>query len=297
MRRAMLLLGLVALLFGGLAALGARDIGPVLITREGEQKILLMFGKALKVTTPGIFGRVPFLMDVETYPSMKLYLNVDPESIQTRDQERIVIDNYVVWRIVAPIRFVSSFPQGIESARQQINRVVKAAVREVVGKHTLLDVLTVERENIRLAITDRTSQSLADDGVAIDDVRINRTELPEATELNVFARMKTDRTRLARKYRAEGEEKAREIRADAEREARVTVATARKASEIARGEGDAEAARIYAEAYQADAEFYACVRTMQAYRKTLGSDTTIVLSPDSEFFQYLVDPGGETEGR
>lgn len=293
MRRGILLLIVLFALFAGLTALGSRNVGPVVITREGEQKILLMFGKALKVTTPGIFVRVPFLMDVETFPSLQLYLNVDPESIQTRDQERIVIDNYVVWRIVDPVKFVSSFPQGMESARQQINRVVKAAVREVVGKNTLLDVLTVERENIRLAITERTANSVAQDGVAVEDVRITRTELPEATEKNVFARMKTDRTRLARKYRAEGEEKAREIRADAEREARVTIANAHKASEIARGEGDAEAARIYAEAYAADPEFYAFVRTMEAYRKTLTKDTTLVLSPNSEFFQYL----GKSAGR
>jgi membrane protease subunit HflC len=295
MRRAVLLLLVLIALFVGLTAVGSRNVGPILITREGEQKILLMFGKALKVTKPGIFVRVPFLMDVETYPSLRLYLNVDPESIQTRDQERIVIDNYVVWRIVDPIKFVSSFPQGIDLARQQINRVVKAAVREVVGKQTLLDVLTVERENIRLAITERTANSLSADGVAVDDVRINRTELPPATEKNVFERMKTDRTRLARKYRAEGEERAREIRADAEREARVTIANARKASEIARGEGDAEAARIYAEAYETNADFYAFVRTMEAYRNTLATGTTLVLSPDSEFFQYLAGDGGEAD--
>jgi membrane protease subunit HflC len=286
-RRAILLLFVLVAVFIGLVVMGSAGWGPVVITREGEQKIILMFGKALAVTTPGIFGRVPLLMDVETYPSLKLYLNVDPESIQTRDQERIVIDNYVVWRIVDPVEFRGSFPQGIELAKQQINRVVKAAVREVVGKHTLLEVLTDERENIRLAITERTAKSLVEDGIEIEDVRINRTELPPATEKNVFERMKTDRTRLARKYRAEGEEKARTIRADADREARVTIANAKKEAEIARGEGDAEAARIYAEAYSTNPDFYAFLRSMEAYRKTIGKETTLVLSPDSEFFRYL----------
>jgi membrane protease subunit HflC len=287
MKRAFLLLFALLAVLVGLVAMGSAGWGPVVITREGEQKILLMFGKALAVTTPGVFGRVPLLMDVETYPSLKLYLNVDPESIQTRDQERIVIDNYVVWRIVDPVEFRGSFPQGIELAKQQINRVVKAAVREVVGKHTLLEVLTDERENIRQAITERTAKSLADDGIEIDDVRITRTELPPATEKNVFERMKTDRTRLARKYRAEGEENARTIRADADREARVTIANANKEAEIARGEGEAEAARIYAEAYSIDPDFYAFLRSMEAYRKTIGKETTLVLSPDSEFFRYL----------
>jgi membrane protease subunit HflC len=203
MRRAILVLFALVAVSVGLVAMGSVGWGPVVITREGEQKILLMFGKALAVTSPGVFGRVPLLMDVETYPSLKLYLNVDPESIQTRDQERIVIDNYGVWRIVDPVEFRGSFPQGIELAKQQINRVVKAAVREVVGKHTLLEVLTDERENIRQAITERTAKSLVDDGIEIEDVRINRTELPPTTEKNVFARMKTDRgpfvpTRIAR---------------------------------------------------------------------------------------------------
>jgi membrane protease subunit HflC len=287
MRRVILLLFALFAAFVGLVVIGSAGWGPVVITREGEQKIILFYGKVLTVTTPGLFGRVPLAMDVETYPSLELYLNVDPELIQTRDQERIVIDNYVVWRIVDPVEFRGSFPEGIEFAKQQINRVVKAAVREVVGKRTLLEVLTNERENIRLAITERTAKSLAEDGIEIEDVRINRTELPEATEKNVFERMKTDRTRLARKYRAEGEEKARTIRADADREARVTVANAKKEAEIARGEGDAEAARIYAEAYSKDAEFYAFLRSMEAYRKTIGKETTLVLSPDSEFFRYL----------
>lgn len=294
MKRVILTLLVLGFILVGLTVLGSTGWGPILITREGEQKILLMFGKALTVTRPGVFARVPLLMDVETYPSLGLYLNVDPESIQTRDQERVVIDNYVVWRILDPVAFIGSFPPpGLDLAKQQINRVVKAAVREVVGKHTLLEVLSIERESIRLAITERTANSLAGDGIAIEDVRITRTELPPTTEKNVFARMKTDRTRLARKYRAEGDEEARSIRADAEREARVTVANAQKQSEIARGEGDAEAARIYADAYTTDPEFYAFVRTLEAYRKTLGVGTTLVLSPDSEFFRYLA---GEEAG-
>jgi membrane protease subunit HflC len=293
MKRILLIVFVLAAVLVGLTALGNAGIGPIVITKEGEQKIILMFGKSIKVTKPGPFALVPMLMEAETYPSLKLYLNVDPESIQTRDQERIVIDNYVIWQIVDPVAFRGSFPEGVEVAGQQINRVVKAAVREVVGKRTLLDVLTDERENIRLAITERASGSLERDGIAVADVRITRTELPPATEKNVFARMATERERLARKSRAEGEEKARTIRAEAEREARVTVANAYKASEIAKGSGDAEAARIYADAYARDPEFFAFLRSMEAYKKTIGGGTTLVLSPDSAFFRYLDPELGE----
>jgi membrane protease subunit HflC len=125
----------------------------------------------------------------------------------------------------------------------------------------------------------------------IRDVRINRTELPPATTQNVYARMRTERERLARKYRAEGDEEGRTIHAQADRDALVTVADARKDAEILRGEGDALAAGIYAEAYNADPEFYGFVRSLEAYRKTIGKGTTMVLPPSSEFFRAFQDPG------
>ena len=119
------------------------------------------------------------------------------------------------------------------------------------------------------------------------DVRINRTDLPGGAEANVYARMKTDRERLARKYRAEGEERARRIRADSDKEALIIVANAKREASILRGDGDAEATRIYAEAYSRDPDFYAFTRSLEAYRKTIGEHTTLVISPDTEFFQFL----------
>jgi membrane protease subunit HflC len=136
-------------------------------------------------------------------------------------------------------------------------------------------------------ITEKSRSVLARFGIGLAEVRINRTELPQAAQESVYARMKTERERLARKNRAEGEERARIIRAEADREARVILANARRDAEIVRGEGDAEAARIYAEAFGADAEFYALLRTLEAYRKTIGEKTTLVVSPRSEFFRFL----------
>ena len=142
-------------------------------------------------------------------------------------------------------------------------------------------------------ITEGAQQQLAPLGVEVNDVRINRTELPPGTEESVYARMKTERERLAKKNRAEGDERARRIRAEADREARVIVANARRDAEIQRGAGDAEAARIYGEAYAADPDFYAFTRSLEAYRKTIDGKTTLVLSPDTEFFQYLEGQGRE----
>src|SRR5262249_39288143 len=148
-------------------------------------------------------------------------------------------------------------------------RAVRNAVRDVIGLHTLAEVLADQREPIMDSITERARKELAPEGIAVADVRINRTELPPGTEDSVYARMKTERERIAKKNRAEGEERARRIRAEADREARVIVASAHREAEISRGQGDAEAARIYGDAYAADPDFYAFVRSLEAYRKTI----------------------------
>ena len=287
MRR--LVLG-IGLLLGAAVLLvwaGRYGFGPVVITREGEQKLILMLGDPRKVTQPGWDLRVPLLENARVYEKRLLYLNLESASIQTKDQERLVVDNYAVWRIGDPVRFYSSFPIGMVQAEPQIDRVVRASVRQVIGQHTLTDVLTDARIEIQEAITAQASSTLADSGIEMVDIRINRTELPQATEQNVFARMKTDRERLARKYRAEGEERARRIRAESDREARVIVANAQRDAQKERGIGDAEAARIYAEAHSSSPEFFAFLRSLEAYQKTIGDGTTLVTSPRSQFFELF----------
>jgi membrane protease subunit HflC len=271
----------------GFVAAGSRGIGPVVITKEGTQQIILRFGDVINETEPGWSWRIPLVDEVKTYERRLLYLNTEEDVIQTRDQERMVVDNYAMWKIDDLTAFISSFPRGMQQAEKQMDRVVRAAVREIVARHTLTEVLTDQRSEVMEAIRTRVADSFAGTGVAIHDVRINRTELPPAIEENVHARMKTDRDRLARKFRAEGEEQARKIRAAADRNARVVVANARGEAQITRGEGDAESSRIYAAAYEKAPEFYAFVRSLEAYRKTIGEGTTLVLSPESEFFQFL----------
>jgi membrane protease subunit HflC len=293
MKRALLLLVVLVAAAAGLVVAGGYGFGPVVITREGEQKIILFFGSPRAVTQPGVALRVPLLESVRMLDRRVLYLNTPPSSITTRDQESLVVDNYAAWRIADPVKFAQSFPAGRSAAEPQIDQVVRGAVREVIGQQTLAEVVTGKRADIMQRITAKTNQSLANFGIEMLDVRINRTELPETTEENVYARMKTERERQARKVRAEGEERARRIRAEADREARVIVANARRDAEIARGEGDARAATIYAAAYGANPELYAFLRSLEAYRKTIGDRTTLVLSPKSEFFRYLDAPNGD----
>ena len=292
MKRALFLVGLAVAL--ALLAIAAGNLGipPVVITHEGEQKLVLLFGDVRNVTRPGLSLAIPFVEEVRTYPSSWLYNSTDARGIQTKDGEVLVIDNYTVWRIADPTEFMRSLAS-LDSAEQRIDREIRDEVREVVGRHTLAEVLKDQRAEIMTTITANARKALERYGIEINDVRINRTELPAGTEESVFARMKTERERLAKKNRAEGDERARKIRAEADREARVIVANSRRESEIQRGIGDAEAARIYAEAYAADPDFYAFVRSLEAYRKTIDQHTTLVLSPDTELFRYLEGSGRE----
>jgi membrane protease subunit HflC len=294
--RRLLFLGLVLLAaFAALVWLGSTGVGPLVITREGEQKIVLRFGDPVSVVTqPGISLRIPLLDDVLTYDARRLYLNAEPLQVQTRDQEPLVVDNYVIWRIADPLLFRRSFPLGRAPAEEQVDRVVRSDLRDVIGKYTLQEVVTAKRVEIMQEIAAKSGASLAGFGIRLDDVRLNRTELPPATEENVYARMRTERERLARKGRAEGQEEGKRLRADAERQALVIVAEAKRDADVLRGEGDAEAARIYAGAYGKDADFYRFVRSLEAYRKTIDGRTTLVVPPESEFFQIL---GSGRKGR
>ena len=266
---------------------GEHGWGPVVITHEDEQKIVLFLGNPISIrTTPGISLRPPFA-EVRVFDRRYQYLNSEPQQMQTRDAERPVIDHYVVWRIADPLRFFADFPQGMQQAEAQVDRIARSDVRDIIGQRTMQELVADARNQIMTDITAQSAARLQQFGIEVRDVRINRVELPETTEENVFARMRAERERLARKYRAEGDEEGRRIRAEAEREARVTVAEARKQAEILRGEGDAEAARIYAEAHAVAPEFYGFVRRLDAYRKTIGEQTTLVLPPDNEFFELL----------
>lgn len=297
MKKLVIFLALTVLLAVASIAAGQLDIGPVVITREDQQKMILFFGDVRIVTEPGVSLRIPFLETVETYERRWIYLSTEALPIQTKDGEELVVDNYVVWRIGDAVKFKEAFPgpSGMTDAASRIDRVVRDDVREVIGRHTLTEVLNDQRVPIMTDIAANTRESLSEWGISVADVRINRTELPGGTEGSVYERMKTERERLAKKNRAEGHENARRIRAEAERDARIIVANARRDAEIMMGEGDAEATRIYAEAYGSDPDFYEFTRSLEAYRKTIGADTTLVMSPESEFFQFLERSDGKRE--
>ena len=282
------------ILIGLTGLTSALGLGPIVLNQEGEQRIAYLLAAPTVVTEPGISFAIA-TTPISVIERRWQHLSSEPREIQTRDRELLLVDNYVIWRIEDPLLFRETFTTTVggdlSQAEAQIDRQTRSIVRELIGQRTLQEVLNAARKEIMDAITERARSQLVGQGVAVRDVRINRTELPRRTEENVYARMRSERERLARKQRAEGDEDARVIRAEADRERVVIEAEAMRDAQILRGEGDAEATRIYAESYGADPEFYEFVRSLEAYRKTIGVGTTMVLPPDHPFFRVLQSDG------
>jgi membrane protease subunit HflC len=269
------------------------DFGPLVINRVDEYRLILRFGNPIaEITEPGIAGlRIPLVDEVLVFDKKIQYLNAAATEIEIAGNERLIIDYYVLWQIDSPLDFRRSFPKGTTEARKRIQRTVGSLVGDAVGTLTMAELLA--RAEALDSLDEQATLELASNGIRILEVRINRTELPLPAENATFEQMREQRRAISRQKRAVGARVAREIRAKADREARELVAQANADSEVLRGEGDAKAARIYADAHSRDPEFYAFVRSLAAYRKTLGDGTTMVVPPDHEFFKYL-DPNGSS---
>jgi len=268
------------------------DRGPLVINRADEYRLVLRLGKPVaELTEAGLAGmyapRIPFLDEVQVFDKKIQYLNAAATEIEIAENERLIVDYYVLWQIDSPLEFRRSFPKGVSEAKKRILRMVGSLVGDAVGNLTMAELLA--RAEALDSLDERATEELESDGIRIVDVRINRTELPLPAESATFEQMREQRRAISRQKRAIGAREAREIRARANREAREMLAQANADSEVRRGEGDAEAARIYAKAYAKDPNFYAFVRSLEAYRKTLGKKTTMIVPPDHEFFKYL-DP-------
>jgi membrane protease subunit HflC len=283
MSRTLMIIGGIVVIVAGIGIFGTMFTVP-----QTEQAIVLQFGKPLRIVTqPGLHFKVPLFQNVEYFERRVLDLEPPRETIILSDQKRLDVDAYLRYRITDPLRFKQSVTNEV-NARQRLSQVVNSRLRDVLGKVTLLSVLSEERESIMADIRKAVNEEAKNFGVEIVDFRIRRADLPEQAAQAIFARMRSEREREAREARAQGFEKAQEIRAAADRERTVLLAEAEKNSEILRGEGDRQAIKIYADSFGQDPQFFRFYRSMQAYRKALsGDDTTMVLSPDSEFFRYF----------
>lgn len=256
------------------------------------QAIVVQLGEPVRtVREPGLYFKVPFVQEVIYFDNRLLDYDASSKELLTKDKQQMVVDNYSRWRIVDPLKFYKTL-RTEANAQSRLDDIVYSNLRETLGRYTLSDIVSERRAELMTQVTVAVNKTVDAYGIEIEDVRIKRADLPEKNEQNVFSRMRTERERLAKKFRAEGEEESRKIRSGADKEAQILLAEASKDANIIRGEGDATAVRIYADAYGRDPELYVLSRTLEAYRKTIGEGTTLVLSPDSDFFRLLqsLDP-------
>lgn len=256
---------------------------------ETQQALVLQFGEPIgkPIQEPGLHVKTPFIQEVRYYERRILDLDPPAERVILADQKPLWVDAFVRYKIIDPLRFFQTV-QTEGRLRDRLGQIVNASLRSTLGNATLSTVLSDERASLMAKIRDLVSSESTRFGIAVVDVRIRRADLPEETSQAVYQRMRSEREREAAEFRAQGFERAQQVRSTADREATVLRAEAEREAQILRGEGDGEKTKILAEAYSKDEEFFRFYKSMSAYTEGLGSkNTTMVLTPDSDFFKYF----------
>lgn len=267
--------------------LGAGYLSVFTVT-ETQQALVLQFGNHKRtVQDAGLHFKLPIFQNVLYLDKRILNLDAPPQEVIASDQKRLVVDAIARFKIVDPLLTYQRV-RTENGARQQLTTVLVSNIRQVLGSEVFVALLSGERAELMRRIRDNVDAEARNYGIEIVDVRIKRADLPEKNSEAIYGQMQTARAREAREIRAEGREQAERIQADADRQRTVLMAEAQRDSQILRGEGDGKAVKIFADAFGTDEEFFEFYRSMQAYRKALGNDdTTLVLSPDSEFFKFF----------
>jgi len=260
---------------------------------EREQGMIVQFGNPQRILQePGLYFKLPVIQNLVRFEKRVLTTDAQTAEYLTLDKKRVLVDHVSRWRIQDPLEFYRSV-RDQDRAMARLDDLISARLRQETAEHNFLDFVREKREEIMQVVTKDTKETAKSFGIEVLDVRIKGLDLPKEVQASVFARMRAERERIAKRYRAEGEERAQEIRAGADREREVILATAYETSQKLNGEGDANATIIYAQAFGQDPEFYAFTRRLQAYEKILNTGTTLVLSPDSELLRYLQNPRGD----
>jgi modulator of FtsH protease HflC len=271
---------------------------------QTKQALVVRLGQPVRIITqPGLNVKVPFIDSVIYIDKRILNIEQPAQEVIASSQdngdaaaaqagERLVVDAFARYRIVDPLKFYQTI--GPDGATSQLAVLLNSALRRVLGAATLADAVRNRREDLMAQMRDQLDRDAKPFGIHIVDVRIRRVDLPEQNSLAVYKRMQSERQREAAQFRAEGAQKATEIRAKADRDVTVTVADANSQSQIIRGQGDADANKIFAEAYSQDPGFFAFYRSMEAYQRSMQqSNTRLVLRPDTNFFRFFGDPSGK----
>jgi membrane protease subunit HflC len=264
----------------------------VFVVKEIDQAIVLQFGNPKKIITEaGLKFKLPFIQNVVFIDKRILNLDNAPEEVIAADQKRLIVDAFARFQIVDPLKFYISV--GNERvARSRLSTIINSRIRGVLGTQELSTLLSKERAKQMAIIQNDVNEEAKSFGIKIVDVRIKRADLPQANSEAIYKRMQTERQREAKEFRAEGAEIAAKITSTADKDVTVLLANANKQSQIFKGEGDGQRNKIFADAYGKDPEFFGFYRAMQAYETALiGGDTSLILSPDSDFFKFFGKAG------
>jgi len=268
--------------------IGALAFFSIFIVKEINQSIVLQFGDPKRIiSNPGINFKIPFIQNVVFLDKRILNLDTPPEEVIASDQKRLIVDAFARFQIVDPLKFYISV--GNERvARSRLSTIINSRIRNVLGKQRLQTLLSEDRTKQMSLIQEGVNEEAEKFGIKIVDVRIKRADLPQANSEAIYRRMQTEREREAKEFRAKGAEMAITITSTADKEVTVILAEAEKQSQIMKGEGDGIRNKIFAEAFGKDPDFFSFYRAMQAYEKALiGGETSLILSPDSEFFKFF----------
>jgi len=259
---------------------------------QTEQVLITQFGQPIRViTAPGLHAKTPMVQTVITFDRRLLDYDLPPEEVILGDQRRLIVDGFVRFRITNPLQYYQAVGPTEDGIRGRLNSVVPASMRRVLGNEQLLNVLSSARGRIMGQIRDQVNAEMQGFGVTIEDVRIRRADLPPENTQAILSRMQSERQRVAAQLRAEGAEASARIRADAERERTVILANARATADNLRGQGEAQAIGIYADAFQRDPHFFDVWRSLQAYRDAFASGgSRLVLTPGDGFLKLLHEP-------
>ena len=262
--------------------------GSMFVVHQVQQVLVLQFGDPKRIITePGLKFKLPLIQNTVDYDKRILDYDLPVEEIIASDQKRLVVDPFARYKILDPLKFYQTV-RNENGIKNRLNSIIIAALRRVVGGVKLSSLLTDKRQSIMSDIRDEVNREAQRFGIEVIDVRIRRADLPEANSMAIFDRMKSEREKEAREYRAQGQEASKRIRSIANRDKTVILANAHKKGQILRGEGDSQSIKIYANAFKKDTEFFMFYRSMQAYKESLGDEsTTMVLSPNSDFFKYF----------
>jgi membrane protease subunit HflC len=280
-----------------IVAVVAAIVGPQLffVVDEKQLAIVTRFGEVQQsIRSPGLYTKTPFI-DTTTYFDRRLLsFDAPPESLLTKDKKRLIIDVYARGRIVDPVLFRETVQTESQGKARAVD-IITSELRREIASDNQAEIITTKREDIMSRVQILVQPKLREFGIDIIDVRIKRADFPPEIAESVYARMQSERKRKADKERAEGQEIDAQVRAAVDREAAIIKATAQRTAEITRGEGEAEAIKIFAAAIAADPEFYGFQRSLEAYRKIFESNTTVVLPADSDLFEFLQSQDGNNE--